>query len=317
MRRGPADAATDRGSAGARPAATREPRSRSMKNLRRRVARRFELRGGWRGVVHDHAPARRRAQVDVGRQDRWTGAWVAFDGEILVHAVHRDHHAGNGHLEADLHPRAGPAGKDLGPAAAHLVLPGEARAGRMDADDVLVLGPHRHHAVEVAALERLVEGVLGVLCSRKDLAAHKARTSASTRSTDMSFMQRKCPSGHTRAWQGLQSRCSHTTRAAGEAGGVCSGFDEPKRATCGRPSAAAMCIRPESLLTTNAAPAMRWRASSSVVLPMRLFPGMPPPDSRSLPEPRRTTSMPRHCASSLKYGQRLAGPYSAPGHSTA
>src|SRR5712691_13361703 len=170
MRRAPADTATGRWSAGARPAATREPRSRSMKNLRRRVARRgFELRGGWRGVVHDHAPARRRAQVDVGRYDRWTGARVAFHGEILVHAVHRDHHPGNGHLMADLHPGAGPAGKDLGPAAAHLVLTGQARSGGMDAEDVLVFGPHRHHAVEVAALERLVEGVLGVLCSRKDL----------------------------------------------------------------------------------------------------------------------------------------------------
>src|SRR2546428_2346864 len=200
MRRGPADAAPGRRSAGARPAATRGPGSRSMKNLRRRVARRgFGLRRGWRGVVHDHAPARRRAQVDVGRYDRWTGARVAFDGEILVHAVHRDHHPGNGHLKADLHPGTGPAGKDPGPAPPYFVLPGEARSGGMNADDVLVLGPHRHHAVEVAALERLIEGVLGVLRGRKDLAAHKARTSASTRSTDRSFMQRKCPSGHTRA----------------------------------------------------------------------------------------------------------------------
>src|SRR2546430_17196414 len=85
MRRGPADAATGRWSAGDRPAATRGPRSRSMKNLGRRVARRgFELRRSRRGVVHDHAPARRRAQVDVGRDDRRAGARGAFDGGILL-----------------------------------------------------------------------------------------------------------------------------------------------------------------------------------------------------------------------------------------
>ena len=38
----------------------------------------------------------------------------------------------------------------------------------------------------------------------------------------------------------------------GDAGGVCSGLDEPNSATCGRPSAAATCISPESLLTTDA-----------------------------------------------------------------
>src|SRR5438309_9698716 len=68
MRRGPADAAPGRWSAGARPAATRGPRSRSMKNLRRRVARRgFELRRGRRGVVHDRSEERRVGKsVDLG-----------------------------------------------------------------------------------------------------------------------------------------------------------------------------------------------------------------------------------------------------------
>ena len=64
-------------------------------------------------------------------------------------------------------------------------------------------------------------------------------------------MQRKWPSGHARWKQGLHSTRSHSTRAAADRGGVCSGLDEPNSATCGRPSAAATCMRPESFVTTN------------------------------------------------------------------
>ena len=45
---------------------------------------------------------------------------------------------------------------------------------------------------------------------------------------------------------------SQSTRAAGDSGRVCSGLEEPNSATSGRPSAAATCIRPESLVTTAA-----------------------------------------------------------------
>ena len=99
----------------------------------------------------------------------------------------------------------GPAANSLRPALAHLVLPGEARARRVHADDLLVLGPHRHHAVEVAALERLVEGVLRVLRGGEDLAARAQVQLFRTCSTLISLMQRKCPSGHSRWKQGLHS----------------------------------------------------------------------------------------------------------------
>src|SRR5207247_2219856 len=143
------------------------------------------------------------------------------------------------------------------PALADLVLPGKPRPGGMHADDVLVLGPHRHHPFEIAALECLVERVLRILRRRKIAAAHSRCTSASTRSTLSSRMQRKCPSGHSRWKQGLHSGLSLSTCARPDCGGVICGLDEPKSATSGRPSAAAMCIRPESLLTTSFAPAMR------------------------------------------------------------
>jgi hypothetical protein len=53
--------------------------------------------------------------------------------------------------------------EDLHPAVAHRLESEQARALRVDADDVVVLRPHRHHARKVGALERLVEGGLGVL----------------------------------------------------------------------------------------------------------------------------------------------------------
>ena len=42
-------------------------------------------------------------------------------------------------------------------------------------------------------------------------------------------------------------------------GGVWSGLDEPNKATNGRPRLAAICIKPESLLTTTEAKAKRLR----------------------------------------------------------
>ena len=50
------------------------------------------------------------------------------------------------------------AREDLRPALAHRLESGQARALRMHADDLVVLGPHRHHGGQVAALEGVVEG---------------------------------------------------------------------------------------------------------------------------------------------------------------
>ena len=53
-------------------------------------------------------------------------------------------------------------------------------------------------------------------------------------------------------------------------GGVNSGDEEPYSATSGRFSAAATCMRPESLVTTTSAPLSRSIASASCVWPQRL-----------------------------------------------
>src|SRR3972149_4995500 len=129
-------------------------------------------------------------------------------------------------------------------------------------------------------------------------------------------MQRKCPSGHARAWQGLHSIFSQSTRAAEDGGGVCSGLDEPNSATWGVPVAAATCISPESLVTTDAAPAIRSMASSSVVCPTRFLPGICSASFLSDEDPSKPIWESSFEASSRKCGQRVAGPYSAPGQNT-
>src|SRR4030095_14380848 len=80
-------------------------------------------------------------------------------------------------------------------------------------------------------------------------------------------MHLKCPSGHSRLKHGLHSMSILATRASGESGGVYSGDDEPKSATTGTPTAAAACIRHESLLTTSAAIDRR-----SIAVPRSVFP---------------------------------------------
>src|SRR4029453_3898217 len=66
-----------------------------------------------------------------------------------------------------------------------------------------------------------------------------------------SRMHLKCPSGHSRLKQGLQAMSILATRAIGDSGGVYTGDDDPNSATSGTPTAAAACMRPESLLTTS------------------------------------------------------------------
>src|SRR4051812_50017762 len=88
-----------------------------------------------------------------------------------MHAVRREHHAADRHLVGDVHARPRPVREHLRPALAHLVLSGEPRSSRVYAHDVLVFGPYGHHAVEVAALERLLGSVLVPLRGRVYLRA--------------------------------------------------------------------------------------------------------------------------------------------------
>ena len=144
-------------------------------------------------------------------------------------------------------------------------------------------------------------------------------------------MHLKWPSGHSRLKQGLQTMSIFAIFARGDSGGVYAGDDEPNSATSGTPTAAAACMRPESLLTTTAGERQEVDRGAEVRCAGEVV-AAPPASSdaaitasaagRSFGEPISQTRMPsamKRVASAAKCsaGQRLAGPYSAPGHSTA
>jgi hypothetical protein len=98
--------------------------------------------------------------------------------------------------------------------------------------------------------------------------------------------------------QGLQDRSSFSTCDLSDKGGVNCGLLEPKIAIIGLPSAAAMCIRPESLLTVSFAQDSSATASPRSVRPHRLTQAWPASSSissataLSLPEPNSQTAYP-------------------------
>ena len=145
-------------------------------------------------------------------------------------------------------------------------------------------------------------------------------------------MHLKWPSGHSRLKHGLQAMSIRAIVAFGDIGGVYAGDDEPKSATSGAPTAAAACIRPESLLTTTEATDRRSIAVPRSVRPARSTiarPASPAAVTIASPiglvvgradqpdvETRRRgifARARRNCSA----GQRFAGPNSAPGHSIA
>ena len=135
-----------------------------------------------------------------------------------------------------------------------------------------------------------------------------------------SVRQRVWPKRQTRSKQGAQSSrsssFSHSTRARGFSGGVCSGLVEPNTAACGTPNAAATCIRPESLLTTPRAAAISAIASISEVCPASTRQRRPAccaissHSAASLAEPSSSTGRP------LRRAAPRRAPRSAPPAST-
>ena len=87
----------------------------------------------------------------------------------------------------------------------------------------------------------------------------------------ISFRHRKWPKGQALLWHGLQGKLSQIILALLDKGGVWAGSLEPKIATWGMPRAAAICISPESLLTTPLHRPIRAIASSKEVLPHQLW----------------------------------------------
>src|SRR5690606_9627756 len=111
-----------------------------------------------------------------------------------------------------------------------------------------------------------------------------------------------CPLGHSRWKQGPQSTGMDSVSTSFAKGGVNPGEVEPYSTTRGRDKAAAICMRPESLLTTAPARDSRSMASANSVSPARIWQcwaASPAPatrasaTARSLAEPNTHTCQPR------------------------
>jgi hypothetical protein len=104
----------------------------------------------------DEAPARGRAHEDVGGDGDAARRAVGLV-DLLDHALHRQSHGFQREHAVDAELESHVVGEELLPRAAHGVVADEPRAARVDAEDFLVVGPRRHHRLDVLRLERLVE----------------------------------------------------------------------------------------------------------------------------------------------------------------
>ncbi len=123
------------------------------------------------GVMHGHAPSALGEHVDVGSVYRARRARLARGTQHLDHGMHRDALAVEAVRLGRAHAHLGCSREDLRPALAHGVQSHQARTLGMHADHVIAFRPYRHHRREVAALESVVEGVLGVVGRREELGA--------------------------------------------------------------------------------------------------------------------------------------------------
>ena len=109
----------------------------------------------------------------------------------------------------------------------------QTRAAGVHANDFFVFGPDGHHGLYIAAFERLVKGGLDILRAGENfLVGHGQRADfavmvAATCCGVIPFRQSKCPSGHSRAKQGLHGRFLETIIEFDDNGGVYAGEDEP------------------------------------------------------------------------------------------
>src|SRR3990172_372138 len=113
----------------------------------------------------------------------------------------------------------------------------------MHARNVVIVGPYRHHRVEIGFLERFVERRFGVLWRGEHRAFHyygllilSNPIRCQTWSGVSCLMQLEWPSGHSRSKHGLHGRSSLTMPARVLSGGVNAGLLEPEIAVSGLPS---------------------------------------------------------------------------------
>ena len=115
--------------------------------------------------MDQQAPAAIGKQVDIRGEDRIGRPRIARHGHMFDHAVYRQHAPGEHAVSRE--PQAQPRAlcKNLPPGFAYFDYAAVACAARMHADDVLFVGPYRHHFDEVRAFEGAIKGLLGILRS--------------------------------------------------------------------------------------------------------------------------------------------------------
>ena len=101
--------------------------------------------------MHDHPPAGRRAQEDVGGRSPRRAACRRAERRLLDRALHREADRLDHHDLLEPERRAACRRRRAAPSRRAPRRSRRAACRRVDADDLLVLGPGRHHRVDVLA----------------------------------------------------------------------------------------------------------------------------------------------------------------------
>ena len=117
--------------------------------------------------MNHHSPSALGAHINIGCDDTAAGAAFVRRGQLLVDAVHRYHHRLQQVLLAEPESDRLRGCEDLPPGIAHRCNARDARAARMDAVDLVVVGPYFHHRFQIVLHESFVERRFGVLRRRK------------------------------------------------------------------------------------------------------------------------------------------------------
>jgi hypothetical protein len=118
--------------------------------------------------MREQAPATGAALEDVGRQHRAVRPALVADVQRFDDVVHGQQHAAPAYPARQANHQARVVGEDAAPAIADGVGAGQALAGRVDADDLFVVGPDAHQGGQVGPRDGFVEGRLDILRGGKN-----------------------------------------------------------------------------------------------------------------------------------------------------
>jgi hypothetical protein len=113
--------------------------------------------------MREQAPAAGAALEDIGRQHRALRFALVADVQGFDDVVHRQQHAVPAHAARQAYHQARVVGEDAAPTVADRLGTGQALAGRVNADDLFVVGPDAHQGDQVGTCDGFVEGRFDIL----------------------------------------------------------------------------------------------------------------------------------------------------------